>query len=269
MDWWQPIDIYCERRSTGFWAEPLNAWSNLAFWIAAAWTVPALRRAGRRLRGGLNTPGSEGHAEAIPGRENAPGSDGQSVDAAAGDLADGRNAEEHSRGGGGAWELVVLTGLLLGIGVGSFAFHTFAVPWAATVDVGMIVLWIAWFLWIYGRRVLHRPSWLVAIGIVVMFATSVVAARLSGHFIGAYAPVLAVLTALGLAARRAQRPRPNTLLVAAAVFTLSMTTAALDGPLCEYVPTGTHFIWHLLNATTLTLATLALAEQIIASSEDR
>jgi len=35
MDWLLPVDIYCERTDPSFWAEPLNAISNLAFLLAA------------------------------------------------------------------------------------------------------------------------------------------------------------------------------------------------------------------------------------------
>lgn len=35
MDWAQPVDLYCERTSAAFWAEPVNAVSNIAFLIAA------------------------------------------------------------------------------------------------------------------------------------------------------------------------------------------------------------------------------------------
>jgi hypothetical protein len=31
----EPLDQYCERLDPGFWAEPLNAWTNLAFVVAA------------------------------------------------------------------------------------------------------------------------------------------------------------------------------------------------------------------------------------------
>ncbi len=34
MEWFVPIDLYCERTSPGFWAEPLNAWSNIIFLVA-------------------------------------------------------------------------------------------------------------------------------------------------------------------------------------------------------------------------------------------
>ena len=36
MDWFAPIDIYCERTAPGFWDEPFNALTNAAFLIAAA-----------------------------------------------------------------------------------------------------------------------------------------------------------------------------------------------------------------------------------------
>jgi len=35
MDWWAAVDGYCERLGTGYWAEPVNALTNLAFVVAA------------------------------------------------------------------------------------------------------------------------------------------------------------------------------------------------------------------------------------------
>lgn len=46
MDWSAPIDLYCERLGSGFWAEPLNALTNAAFILAAA--APFLVRNPRR-----------------------------------------------------------------------------------------------------------------------------------------------------------------------------------------------------------------------------
>ncbi len=46
MDWFQAVDIYCERTSAAFWAEPVNALSNLSFLAAALWgAIEARRRA--------------------------------------------------------------------------------------------------------------------------------------------------------------------------------------------------------------------------------
>ena len=50
MNWTAPIDDYCERLGPGFWAEPLNAWSNLAFALAALWALAIYLRRDRAGR---------------------------------------------------------------------------------------------------------------------------------------------------------------------------------------------------------------------------
>ena len=47
MDWRAQIDAYCERTGPEFWAEPVNAVSNIAFIVAAILPYLAMRRAGR------------------------------------------------------------------------------------------------------------------------------------------------------------------------------------------------------------------------------
>lgn len=51
MDWSRAIDSYCERIAPGYWGEPLNLVSNLAFLVAAgvAWRLSAGDRIGRIL----------------------------------------------------------------------------------------------------------------------------------------------------------------------------------------------------------------------------
>jgi Ceramidase len=44
--WSTPVDLYCERTDPSFWAEPVNALSNAAFLIAAAFAYRDRRRAG-------------------------------------------------------------------------------------------------------------------------------------------------------------------------------------------------------------------------------
>ncbi|MGB8812997.1 MAG: ceramidase domain-containing protein [Paracoccaceae bacterium] len=44
MDWTLAVDIYCERTSAAFWAEPVNAISNAAFPMAALWAAIEARR---------------------------------------------------------------------------------------------------------------------------------------------------------------------------------------------------------------------------------
>jgi hypothetical protein len=46
MDWFAPVDIYCERVDATFWSEPLNAVSNLAFILASLWGAYEARKRG-------------------------------------------------------------------------------------------------------------------------------------------------------------------------------------------------------------------------------
>jgi hypothetical protein len=48
MNWYGHVDDYCERASTAFWAEPVNAASNLAF-VVAAWAVWRMLRRDERV----------------------------------------------------------------------------------------------------------------------------------------------------------------------------------------------------------------------------
>jgi len=47
MDWLTSIDLYCERVSPEFWAEPLNAFSNLSFIAAAVWAAWSANKRGQ------------------------------------------------------------------------------------------------------------------------------------------------------------------------------------------------------------------------------
>lgn len=47
MEWFTEIDLYCERIYPGFWAEPLNAITNIAFIIASFWAWQTAYKLGK------------------------------------------------------------------------------------------------------------------------------------------------------------------------------------------------------------------------------
>ena len=105
MDWSAYIDSYCERLLPGFWGGPLNVVSNAAFW-RAAWRC--WQRASRAP---------------FPNHEQNPHEHTTRI------LAD-------------SWDIKGLLVTLLLIGGGSFAFHTFAVLWAAALDGVFIAIYL-------------------------------------------------------------------------------------------------------------------------------
>jgi len=219
------IDAYCERTHDGFWAEPLNAWTNLAFLASAAAAFVVVRR----LRA---------------------------------DAARARGPRPTTAAGG--WGLWLLPAWLICIAVGSFLFHTWATPFAALLDVGSIAGFILTYLAVFASRVLGwRGAWVSAWLIGLLAASVLLPMYVCPSYVCGYAPTLASVFIAGLLARDRGRRRGARLLWAAGgVFMLSLAVTGFDGPLCTWWPFGTHFVWHLLNALVLALAMLGLGRSL-------
>lgn len=213
--WFAPIRAYYERTDASFLAEPLNAASNGAFLIAAL-------------------------AVALHERKGAP------ADPVA----------------------LALAGLIAVVGIGSFLFHTFAVRWSLLADVIPIAVFIYGYFFLAMRRFL-------GLGIVAAMVATVLFASFNaglepaldaatGRSVGAatngslsYLP--AVLALVGVAivlllvrpGESAGKGAAVALLGLAGLFAVSLTLRTLDVALCPSLPFGTHFLWHLLNATVL------------------
>jgi len=226
------IFAYCERgMNPAFWAEPLNAITNAGF-VAA------------------------GIAGAVMIARQAPA--------------------ERS-----AWSIFFAVNFIA-IGIGSFLFHTVPNPTTGAADTIPIGIFMLTYLVFALRRFAGASVGLTA-GLIALFvaamATSgqlqcydgrigfglavpegVRAACLNGGL--AYGPAAASLVLIaGWLAIRGHRAALLVFL-AALTFAVSLTFRTLDPTLCGDFTLlgyrlGTHFLWHLLNATTLWLLLLA------------
>lgn len=209
MNWTAYIDAYCERTAPGFWNEPLNALTNLAFWLAVLVVWWLARRQSRRL------------------------------DA----------------------ELWVMSSLLLLIGLASFAFHTLANRWSGAFDSLAIALYLHLWLAMYLRRVWAWPWRWAWVGVPAFALLAFVLARgwaLTGIGPSGYLAAWSVLILVTLDAAWRRARMAWYLGAAVLVFACSLTLRQLDLPLCVQWRWGTHWAWHLLNATTLGLTLWAL-----------
>ncbi|MGR3491483.1 MAG: ceramidase domain-containing protein [Shimia sp.] len=156
----------------------------------------------------------------------------------------------------------LLVGLLTAIGIGSFLFHTFATQWAALADVLPIGLFILLYLFAVGWRFVDWPWWGAAMltAAFIPYAAAFLAAlealpdwglirflRISDFYWTV--PVLLVLFA-PIVGRKDTRTAQS-MLIGAAILTVSITTRSLDMPVCEALPIGVHYVWHILNAIML------------------
>lgn len=230
MDWTGKVFRYCERGiDPGLWAEPLNAVSNAGFVIV----------------GGL----------------------------ALARFASGRDANRPMG--------LCLATIVVAIGVGSTLFHTFATQWAQTADTAPIGMFMLAYLG-FALRAFLGLSWArVAAGLAAFALTMWAVAGVDCRWLAAgvsdtnpgrcfngtlgYAPALAALAAVGGVLHwRAQAPAGK-ILAAAAVLAISMALRTMDLEICDATriggfAAGTHFLWHILNATSLHLMLVAVRE---------
>jgi hypothetical protein len=153
-----------------------------------------------------------------------------------------------------------LLALIVAFGVGSALFHTSASQTTRVLDVLPIALFFIAYLWVYLRRVIGI-GFAATLGLVPAFAVVAFLARqfltlLNGSL--TYAPALLVTIGLGVIHQRLAKRSSGEVLAAAAVFGIAIVFRSLDNLVCADFPIGTHFVWHLLTATALYLATRAL-----------
>lgn len=210
--WSSPVDAYCERTDAAFWAEPINALSNGAFLVAATVAAAIWLRRGVR-----------------------------------------------------DWPSLILILLTAVVGLGSFLFHTVATRWAMLADVAPILLFILAYFFLAMRRFfgLGLPPALAAtlafLALSIVFAgwwrARVTAAGGGDPLNGSagYLPAAAALLVVGalLRARAGGRDAGTALVTAGGVFLLSLAFRTVDMTVCPAFATGTHFLWHLLNAAVL------------------
>jgi len=145
--------------------------------------------------------------------------------------------------------------VLAGIGVGSFLWHTHATQWAGLADALPIVVFILLYLFVATRDFLN-VFWFGALGVTLLFFpyAAVFAWIMALALPGLGANVLYLSVAVLIAAYGLLLLNSNTgkgLLIGAALLVVSLGFRMADDALCAVFPIGTHFMWHLLNATML------------------
>ncbi|MBY0355734.1 MAG: hypothetical protein K2Q12_08415 [Rickettsiales bacterium] len=154
-------------------------------------------------------------------------------------------------------DMILLIVILAAIGVGSGLWHLYATKETMLADVIPITLFINLYLLCFLRRVMRMGwEWIGILWLGFFLVTYAAQSILPPDLLNGsvmYAPAFLTLLMLGLWAKRHALPEASLLWTAIALFSLSITFRTIDHSVCAYVPYGTHFLWHLLNAVVLYL----------------
>ncbi len=150
----------------------------------------------------------------------------------------------------------VLAVILGVIGVGSYLFHTHANRLTGLMDVLPIVVFILAYVFVATRDFLGQMRWVAGIAALAFIPYAIVLTpmfrALPFFEVSAFywpVPVLILGYAVILRARAPATARG--LAVGAGILAVSLTFRSVDEALCDAVPVGTHFMWHILNGVML------------------
>lgn len=155
------------------------------------------------------------------------------------------------------WDVALLI-LVLGITCfGSGVWHIYAEQWALWFDVLPILIFINVYLLSFLIRVAgSRWWWALLLWGIFQIAnwwseTHLPRETLNGSIM--YAPAYITLILFTAYAWLTHHSQARRMVFVVLVFSLSIAFRTLDGVggLCDVVPVGTHFLWHLLNAWML------------------
>jgi hypothetical protein len=163
---------------------------------------------------------------------------------------------------------------LLGmIGIASFLFHSVATAWAGALDVLFILLFTLLYIFVATEDFLGLPRRSALVVTLGYFPFSVVVdwLTLPLSFLGStriYIPILILITLYSLILYKKFPYLSRGLAMGALLMTISMFARSVDLPLCETIPTGTHFLWHVINAIMLAWMIEVYRRHIISRSCD-
>ena len=159
------------------------------------------------------------------------------------------------------------------IGIASFLFHSVATAWAGALDVLFILLFTLLYIFVATEDFLGLPRRSALVVTLGYFPFSVVVdwLTLPLSVLGStriYIPILILITLYSLILYKKFPYLSRGLAMGALLLTISMFARSVDLPLCETIPTGTHFLWHVINAIMLAWMIEVYRRHIISRSCD-
>lgn len=161
------------------------------------------------------------------------------------------------------WDLLLIVLVMAAVGVASFFWHTFSSAWAERTDVIALLALMNIVLISFTYRIVGLGNFgvlLVLLGfqwLMVQGLNRFPAGMMNGYMF--YLPALGVLWVAACYAILARGRQGLVFAAAAIVFSTALWIRTYDLVLCPNLSVGTHFVWHLLSATTAYILFIGLA----------
>ena len=169
-------------------------------------------------------------------------------------------------------DLILLLFLLTAVGIGSALWHGLRTMWALQLDwiPGVLFLLVLTVVWI--RQAFARAwiGWIAGVaGLILMIALSIVGVGFFGNALARitpnlrFAPMFATVTVFGIGMVTATGLKYGREAAVQGVLILlcgivAAAARSIDLMVCQYIPFGTHFLWHIGLSTAACLGILLM-----------
>ena len=161
-------------------------------------------------------------------------------------------------------DIWILTGLIVVIGTGSATWHVLAEYWALWIDRIPILIFISLYLLSCLVRILRLSvAKTIVIFCVYHLINSLVLAVLPAETLNGslfYIPTAIFLFGINLMLWLESNPARYYFTTGSVLFFIAIFFRTIDLTACAVFPVGTHFVWHLLVASTIYVLMLALID---------
>lgn len=161
-----------------------------------------------------------------------------------------------------AWDIIALMAITFIIGVNSVIFHAYPTPTTELMDTLAIVFFIMIYFWSVLFRIGRCNFFQATVCFIAFLGFSHILVhqfpKALNDSIGYLSSMIALIM-IAVHLHLKARPSSQHFMLAAIVGVCSLFCRAIDKEVCSMLPVGTHFLWHMLNATLLFI----LLKQII------
>src|SRR5690606_11741287 len=132
----------------------------------------------------------------------------------------------------------------------------------ALADTGPILIFLCFYLFCFCRHFAGLSGRQSLVALALFLALNALIIRFfPGHLVNhshAYFGSLLALVAMALFLLHRKNPLWPRFVMAAILFMASLFFRSIDEAICNFMPLGSHFLWHILNAAILYHVTKAL-----------
>jgi len=152
------------------------------------------------------------------------------------------------------WDIYFLNLCMIFIGVGSISFHMYPSLYTELADTLFIILFIIVYFTSAMVRITSLSKFQVAVAMMAFVFTTNSLVR---YFPNAMNDSVAYLSSMGALIFIAfylhikRRAAATYFLIASVLGMVSLFFRVVDVEVCEEIPFGTHFIWHIMNSILL------------------